>query len=77
MSGNFIAEMAWKSALISTIALFAFLVLRSRAASDKAAVLRLAVALLLVLPPVSLALPAFQVEEPAALIAAERVPEWL
>lgn len=67
MSGNFIAEMAWKSALISAAALFAFLVLRSRAASDKAAVLRVAVALLLVLPPVSLALPAFQIEEPAAL----------
>ncbi|CAA9535650.1 MAG: hypothetical protein AVDCRST_MAG91-3381 [uncultured Sphingomonadaceae bacterium] len=67
MSGEFIAEMAWKSALISAAALIAFLVVRSRAASDKAAVLRLAVALLLVLPPVSLAMPAFQVEQPAAL----------
>ena len=69
MSAHFLAEMGWKSALISAVALLLLLVLRSRAAADRAAVVRLAVGLLLLTPLISHALPALQVETPAAVAA--------
>jgi bla regulator protein blaR1 len=65
MSPEFIAEMAWKSAAIAGVALVVLTLLRSRSAADRAAVVRLAVVLLLLLPVVSLGLPALQVERPA------------
>lgn len=61
MSGEFMLEMAWKSALIAGAALLVAGALRSRAAADRSAVLRVAVALLLALPILSLNLPALQV----------------
>lgn len=64
MSLDFIAEMAWKSAAISSVALLILALLRSRSAADRAAVVRLAVVMLLLLPIVSLGLPALQVERP-------------
>lgn len=71
MDVSFFGEMAWKSALISGAALALAFALRSRAASDRALVLRLGVAMLLLLPFIALALPALQIEawaapEPAA-----------
>ncbi len=41
MSLGFFVEMAWKSALISGAALLLVILLRSRSAADRAAVLRL------------------------------------
>ena len=73
MSLDFIAEMAWKSAAISGVALLALVVLRSRSAADRAAVVRLAVIMLLLLPLVSLGLPALQVEGPAPVVEAVAV----
>lgn len=70
MSLDFIAEMAWKSAAISGVALLALGLLRSRSATDRAAVVRLAVVMLLLLPVVSLGLPALQVEGPAPVVEA-------
>ena len=72
MDVSFFGEMAWKSALISGAALALAYVLRSRAAADRALVLRLGVAMLLLLPFIALALPALPIEawaapEPAAL----------
>ena len=72
MELSFFGEMAWKSALISGAALALAYVLRSRAAADRALVLRLGVAMLLLLPFIALALPALPIEawaapEPAAL----------
>lgn len=64
MTPDFIAEMAWKSSLIAGVALIALVLLRSRSAADRAAVVRLAVVLLLLLPVVSIGLPALQVERP-------------
>ena len=74
MDVSFFGEMAWKSALISGAALGLAFALRSRAASDRALVLRLGVAMLLLLPFIALALPALQIEawaapEPAPLPA--------
>ncbi|HZF95074.1 MAG TPA: hypothetical protein VEZ20_09400, partial [Allosphingosinicella sp.] len=62
MSLEFMIEMAWKSALIAGVALALVAVLRSRAAADRAAVLRVSVALLLLLPLLSLALPKLEIE---------------
>jgi beta-lactamase regulating signal transducer with metallopeptidase domain len=62
MDVSFFGEMAWKSALISGAALGLAYVLRSRAAADRALVLRLGVAMLLLLPFIALALPALQIE---------------
>lgn len=62
MSLPFITEMAWKSALIAGAALLLVTLLRSRSPSDRAAVLRLGVSLLLLLPLVAYVLPALQVE---------------
>jgi beta-lactamase regulating signal transducer with metallopeptidase domain len=66
MTLEFMIEMAWKSALIAAVALGLVAVLRSRAAADRAAVLRVSVALLLLLPLFSLALPKLQIEAWAA-----------
>lgn len=62
MSFSFFFEMSWKSALIIAAALMLAALLRSRSASDRAAVLRLAVGLLLALPVIAMFLPALQVE---------------
>ena len=66
MDVSFFGEMAWKSALIAGAALALGYVLRSRAAADRALVLRLGVAMLLLLPIIALALPALPVEAWAA-----------
>jgi beta-lactamase regulating signal transducer with metallopeptidase domain len=75
MDVSFFGEMAWKSALISGAALSLAYVLRSRAAADRAVVLRLGVFMLLLLPVIALALPALKIEAwsappPAPLAAA-------
>ena len=62
MDVSFFGEMAWKSALISGAALALAYVLRSRAAADRALVLRLGVVMLLLLPVIALALPALRIE---------------
>src|SRR6185295_10601423 len=62
MDVSFFGEMAWKSALISGAALALAFALRSRAAADRALVLRLGVAMLLLLPFIALALPALRIE---------------
>lgn len=67
MSLSFIIEMAWKSAIIAGAALLLVTLLRSRSAADRAAVLRLAVALLLLLPVIAIALPALQVAAPVSV----------
>jgi beta-lactamase regulating signal transducer with metallopeptidase domain len=66
MSLEFMIEMAWKSALIAGVALGLVAVLRSRAAADRAAVLRVSVALLLLLPLFSVGLPKLEIEAWAA-----------
>ena len=66
MDVSFFGEMAWKSALISGAALALAYVLRSRAAADRALVLRLGVLMLLLLPVIALALPALRIEAWAA-----------
>ena len=63
---SFLGEMAWKSALISGFALGLAFVLRSRAAADRALVLRLGVFMLLLLPIIAVALPALRIEAWAA-----------
>lgn len=65
MTPDFIAEMAWKSLVISAAALGMLVLLRSRSAADRATLLRLSVVLLLALPLLSLSLPSLVVEEPA------------
>ena len=62
MSFSFLFEMTWKSALIIGAALMLTTLLRSRSASDRAAVLRLAVGLLLLLPMIAMFLPGLQVQ---------------
>lgn len=64
MSLSLIIEMGWKSALIAGAALLLVTLLRSRSAADRAAVLRVGVALLLVLPLIAFAAPALQVINP-------------
>src|SRR4051794_1689622 len=71
MDMSFFGEMAWKSALISGAALALAYALRSRAAADRALVLRLGVAMLLLLPVIALALPSLRIE---AWAAPARVP---
>jgi beta-lactamase regulating signal transducer with metallopeptidase domain len=61
MDLSFFAEMAWKSALISAAALAFAMLLRSRAAADRASVLRIGVALLLALPLIVLFAPALEI----------------
>lgn len=84
MSLEFLIEMAWKSALIAGAALGLLVLLKARAAADRAAVLRVAVGLLLLLPLFSLLLPELQVEawtapEPAPVSASAPilVPEMM
>jgi len=62
MDVSFFVQMGWKSALIAGAALGLAYVLRSRAASDRAMVLRIGVTMLLLLPLAALALPALQIE---------------
>ena len=66
MDMSFFAEMAWKSALISGAALMLAFVLRSRSAADRALVLRIGVAMLLLMPPIAMLLPSLQIEAWAA-----------
>src|SRR3954470_16144964 len=61
MSFDFLVEMAWKSALISGAALALASVLRRRSASERAALLATAVALIVALPLATLLLPALPV----------------
>ena len=75
MSFEFLIEMAWKSALISGVALLLVATLRSRAAADRAAVLRVAVSLLLLLPIFSLWLPRLEIETWAAEAAPIFAPD--
>lgn len=73
MDLSFFAEMAWKSALISGAALLLAYGLKSRAPADRALVLRIGIAMLLLLPLIALWLPALEVvafaapEPPASL----------
>jgi beta-lactamase regulating signal transducer with metallopeptidase domain len=71
MDVSFFLQMGWKSALIAGAALGLAYVLRSRAASDRAMVLRIGVTMLLLLPLAALALPALQIE---AFSAPEAAP---
>ncbi|HEV7659729.1 MAG TPA: M56 family metallopeptidase [Allosphingosinicella sp.] len=66
MDVSFFVQMAWKSALIAGAALALAYVLRSRAASDRALVLRIGAAMLLALPLIAVALPALPIEAWAA-----------
>ncbi|HET9428164.1 MAG TPA: M56 family metallopeptidase, partial [Allosphingosinicella sp.] len=66
MDMSFFAEMAWKSALIAGAALVLAFVLRSRSAADRALVLRIGVAMLLLMPPIAMLLPSLQIEAWAA-----------
>jgi beta-lactamase regulating signal transducer with metallopeptidase domain len=70
MDLSFFVQMGWKSALIAGAALGLAYVLRSRAASDRAMVLRIGVTMLLLLPLAALALPSLQIEAFSALAAA-------
>jgi beta-lactamase regulating signal transducer with metallopeptidase domain len=70
MNIDFLIEMGWKSALISAAALAFAALLRSRSADERAAVLRSAVALILMLPLLALLLPALPVVAWAAPDAA-------
>jgi len=82
MDVAFFVQMAWKSALIAGAALALAYVLRSRAASDRALVLRIGAAMLLLLPVIAVALPALPIEawaapeaaSPAAAAAAVAAP---
>lgn len=76
MDVAFFAEMAWKSALIAGAALVLAYALRSRAAADRALVLRIGVAMLLLLPPIAIALPALPVEAWAAPAASAAMPSY-
>jgi beta-lactamase regulating signal transducer with metallopeptidase domain len=61
MSFQFLVEMAWKSALISAVALALATLLRTRSAGERSALLGTAVALILALPVISALLPALTV----------------
>jgi beta-lactamase regulating signal transducer with metallopeptidase domain len=65
MTYDFLIEMGWKSAAIAGGALLLAALLRSRAAADRGAVLKVAVALLLALPAIALFAPALEIETPA------------
>ncbi|HEX8444020.1 MAG TPA: M56 family metallopeptidase [Allosphingosinicella sp.] len=70
MSFAFLWEMSWKSAAIIAAALALAALLRSRSPADRAAVLRLGVGLVLMLPVIALFLPALQIETAAEPVAA-------
>jgi hypothetical protein len=61
MELTFFAAMAWKSALIAGATLMLAHGLRSRAAADRAMVLRIGVAMLLLLPLIATWLPAIEI----------------
>ena len=61
MDLSFFAQMAWKSALIASAALLLAYGLRSRSAADRALVLRIGVAMLLLLPMIALWMPALEI----------------
>ncbi|MEA3065351.1 MAG: hypothetical protein QOJ27_1803, partial [Sphingomonadales bacterium] len=65
MTYDFLIEMGWKSAAIAGGALLLAALLRSRAAADRGAVLKVAVALLLALPAIALFAPALEIETAA------------
>lgn len=71
MTLEFFVEMAWKSALIAGAALAFATFLRSRAAADRALVLRIGVAMLLLLPLIAVGLPALEI---VAFAAPEAMP---
>jgi beta-lactamase regulating signal transducer with metallopeptidase domain len=77
MSYDFLIEMAWKSAAIAGGALLLAAMLRSRAAADRGAVLKIAVALLLALPAIALFAPALEIATPASAPAAAAAPAAL
>ncbi|HEX8641824.1 MAG TPA: M56 family metallopeptidase [Allosphingosinicella sp.] len=74
MSIEFFTDMAWKSALISGAALGLAFALRSRSPADRALVLRLGIAMLLLLPPIAVALPALEIVAFAAPAAQAPLP---
>src|SRR4029450_1763837 len=61
MELSFFAAMAWRSALIAGAPLMLAQGLRSRAAADRAMVLRIGVAMLLLLPLIATWLPALEI----------------
>jgi beta-lactamase regulating signal transducer with metallopeptidase domain len=69
MSYDFLIEMAWKSAAIAGGALLLAAMLRSKAAADRGAVLKIAVALLLALPAIALFAPALEIATPGSATA--------
>ncbi len=71
MSVSFFFAMAWKSGAISALALLLVMLLKSRAAAERAALLRVAICLLLVLPLAAVFLPTIP------LTAAPEVPALL
>jgi len=71
MDLSFFADMAWKSALIAGAALALGWFLRSRSPADRALVLRIGVAMLLLLPFIALWMPALEV---VAFAAPEAAP---
>jgi beta-lactamase regulating signal transducer with metallopeptidase domain len=74
MTYDFLIEMAWKSAAIAGGALLLAALLRSSAAADRGAVLKVAVALLLALPAIALFAPALEIETAAPPPAAVSAP---
>ncbi|HEU0134190.1 MAG TPA: M56 family metallopeptidase [Allosphingosinicella sp.] len=74
MTYDFLIEMAWKSAAIAGAALLLAAMLRSRAAADRGAVLKVAVALLLALPAIALFAPALEIATPGPAPAAMAAP---
>lgn len=74
MSYDFLIEMGWKSAAIAGGALLLAAMLRSRAAADRGAVLKVAVALLLALPAIALFAPALEIQTAAPAPVAAKVP---
>lgn len=77
MEMHFFAEMAWKSALIAGAALMLAMMLRSRAAADRAMVLKLGVTMLLALPLIVLFAPALEIVAFAAPAASTLPPAQL
>lgn len=66
MTSWFFVEMAAKSALICSIALLLAMALKTRAAADRATVLRVGAGLLVALPLIAMAFPVLQIEAFAA-----------
>jgi beta-lactamase regulating signal transducer with metallopeptidase domain len=66
MNLPFFLEMAWKSSFIAGVVLLLAMLLKSRSPADRATVLHVGLALLVLLPVISLFLPAWQIEFTAA-----------